>query len=326
MMNKLRTLLGSEGNVNLYKGLGLTFGILILLVIVYNALTFRVYETEQAVITRFGEVQKIIVGDNAKAIEKAVVENQKLKDVKVVEGKGIRFKVPFVDQVEYFTDRYLTYDTNSREVITKDKKKVVLDNYVQWHIDNAALFKVTMKNERNAQLRIEDLVYSNINKEIGKITATDIISNKTEGEKMLQSVMEDVNKDLASYGMKVSDVRIKRTELPAENYENIYRRMQTERQSQAKKYRSEGQEEAQKIRSEAEKQATIIEAEAYEKAEKIKGEGDSEALRIYADAYGTDPEFYQFYQTLETYKKTLDGQTKIMIPQDSEFAKYLFGE
>ena len=102
------------------------------------------------------------------------------------------------------------------------------------------------------------------------------------------------------------------------------KQMQTERQSQAKKYRSEGQEEAQKMRSEAEKQATIIEAEAYEKAEKVKGQGDSEALRIYADAYGEDPEFYQFYQTLETYKKTIDGQTKILIPHDSEFAKYLF--
>ena len=112
----------------------------------------------------------------------------------MVEGKGIHFKTPFFDQVEFFTDRYLTYDTNSREVITKDKKKVVLDNYVQWHIDNAALFKVTMKNARNAQVRLDDLVYSNLNKEIGKITATDVISNKTEGEKMLKSVMEDVNK------------------------------------------------------------------------------------------------------------------------------------
>ena len=323
-MKELLSLLGMEGKVQLIKGFGIIFGVIISLVLVYNAISFRVDETEQAVITRFGEVQTIIVGENVKAIKKAIAESSKLKDVKVVEGKGIHFKVPFFDQVEYFTDRYLTYDTNTREVITKDKKKVVLDNYVQWHIDNPALFKVTMKNERNAQVRIDDLVYSNLNKEIGKITATDVISNKEAGEKMLQSVMEDVNKDLKNYGMNVSDVRIKRTELPPENYENIYRRMQTERQSQAKKYRSEGNEEAQKIRSEADKQATIIEAAAYEEAEKIKGEGDAEALRIYANAYGADPEFYQFYQTLETYKKTVDGKTKLMIPHDSEYAKYLF--
>lgn len=316
----------SEGNASVLKTMGLLLGLFIVFLLAYNMFTFRVYETDQAVITRFGEVKKVIVGGNDKEVKEANENNPKLKNVDVVSGKGIHFKMPFVDDIEYFSDRLLTYDTDQREVTTLDKKKVVLDNYAQWKITNPALFKVTMKNARNAHVRLDDLIYSNLNKEIGRTSASDIISNMQVGEEMLTKVKKDVNEDLINYGMAVVDVRIKRTELPLENYQNIYKRMETERQSQAKKYRSEGAEEAQKIRSSSDKEATIIEANAYEEAEKIKGEGDSEALKIYASAYNKDPEFYKFYRTLEAYKKTMDDKTKLVIPSDSEFTKYLFKE
>lgn len=308
------------------KTLGIFIVFIIIASLIYNMFTYRVYESEQSVVTRFGEVKKIVVSNKNSDLNNEIKEHAKLSEVVIVERKGLHFKVPFIDNVQYFSDRLLTYDTNPREVTTLDKKKLILDNYAQWKISNPAVFKVSMKNERNAHTRLDDLIYSNLNKEIGRTNAHDIISNVEKGEKILVDVMKSVNEDIRQYGMQVVDVRIRRTELPKENYESVYGRMETERQRQATKYTSEGKEEAQKIRSQADKEATVIEANAYEKAETIKGQGDAEALKIYAEAYNGDPEFYQFYRSLEAYKKLIDSNTKIVIPAKSELAKYLFNK
>lgn len=304
----------------------LMVGFGILLIAAFSLCTFQVGMTEQAVVTRFGKVVKAIVPEKTPAVVQAISQDPRLQGVSVVEGHGLFFKTPFIDSVDRYLTTLLSYDTEPREVTTNDKKKLILDNFAQWRIVNPALFAISMKTEGNAHTRLDDIMYSKLNEELGKAEAHTLIADKAFVSGMLQSVTEKTNGEIAQYGMEVLDIRIKRTDLPAENSQNIYDRMKTERERQAKQYRSEGQEEAQKIRSDAERQAAVIEAEAYAQAETIKGEGDAEAARIYAEAYNRDPAFYEFYRTLEAYKDAFKNNTKIVIDPDSEFAKYLFGK
>lgn len=309
----------------LFKIIFSTVIILVLASIAFNAFTFKVDEREQVVIKQFNEVVKVVVNERTPELDNAIKNNNQLKGVKILEGKGLFLKIPFIQTAERFTHMLLTYDTDAREVITKDKKKLVLNNFAQWRIENPALFIISLKNENAAHTRLDDIIYSKMNEEIGKVDAHAVISDKKMVAEMLKRVTDSTNEQMINYGMKVIDIRIKRTDLPAANYNNIFNRMKTERERAAKTYRSEGKEEAQKIRSAADREATIIEAKAYEEAEKIKGEGDAAALKIYADAYNKDPEFYSFWRTLQTYKTTLKNNSKIVIDSKSEFAKYLFG-
>lgn len=320
-MNKKFSLSDYKG---FYKLVGGIILIVILLSIVLNMFFFQVDEREQAVVKQFNEYVKIVVSERTDNLIKTIEENPQLKGIKISDKKGLHFKIPFIQTVEKFTSMLLTYDTDAREVVTKDKKKLVLDNFAVWRINNPALFYSSLGNERAAHTRLDDIIYSKLNEEIGRVESHIVISDKDFVENMLKKIKEGSNQQVLDYGMEVVDIRIKRTDFPEDNYNNIYNRMNTERQRAAKTYRSEGQEEAQKIRSEADKEATIIEAKAYEEAEKVKGEGDAEALRIYAEAYNKDPEFYAFWRSLQAYRKTLKNDTKIIIDSDSEFAKYLF--
>ena len=288
--------------------------------ILFNMFTFQVSMTEHAIVTRFGEIHKIIVND-----ANALANTSGFQNLKVVEGNGLFLKMPFLDKVDYYNSRLITYDVAAREVTTKDKKKVILDNYAQWKIINPALFRVTMRTEASAYVRLEDIIYSHLNQQIGKINAEVLIADKDYVQSMLTEIVKQSNIDVKDYGIEIIDVRIKRTDLPQENNANIFNRMRTERERMAMQYRSAGQEEAQKIRSQADREATIIEARAYAEAEKIRGEGEAEALRIYAQSYGQDPEFYEFYRTLQTYRATLKDNTTLVIDSDSDFAKFLFG-
>lgn len=290
--------------------------------IFFNMFTFQVSMTEHAIVTRFGEIHKIVVSDASLIDDPG---NSRFKDLTIVEGNGLFLKVPFLDKVDYYNSRLITYDVDAREVTTKDKKKVILDNYAQWKIINPALFRVTMRTEASAYVRLEDIIYSHLNQQIGKINAEVLISDKGYVQSMLSEIVSQSNIDVKDYGIKIIDVRIKCTDLPQENNANIFNRMRTERERMAMQYRSEGQEEAQKIRSQADREATIIEAQAYAESERIRGEGEAEALKIYAQSYGQDPEFYEFFRSLQTYRTTLKDNTTLVIDADSEFAKYLFG-
>ncbi|QST02060.1 protease modulator HflC (plasmid) [Pontibacillus sp. ALD_SL1] len=300
------------------------FGFVVVLFIL-SALSFRVNETQQAAVARFGEVKKIVVSsEDLERVQKEIKGHSKLKNVVVVGSKGFHWKLPFVDDVTYFSDRLLTYDTVPREVTTLDKKKLVLDNYAQWKITNPAVFKVSLKNVQKANARLDDFIYSNLNKEIGRTDAHDIISDMEIGKEMLANIVEDTNKEIKQYGMQLEDVRIRRTEYPKENFESIFERMRTERERIANQYRSQGEKEARKITSAAEKDAKIIKAAAYRESEVIRGEGDAEASKIYSDAYNQDPEFYKFYRSLMAYETIVDEQTTLVLPADSELAAFLF--
>lgn len=299
--------------------------VLVLSIILLKSFLFTVRENESAVITKFGKIVRVVLPRDTSSVLDTFSSNPNLQNARITTKKGLHIKLPFVESVRKYNSMLLTYDIDPREVITMDKKKLILDNNAQWVIENPALFMMSMGNENAAHTRIDDILYSKLNSEIGKTEAHTVISDKSAMGFMLEGITESVNSELSAYGIRVVDIRIKRTDLPSDNNSNIFTRMKTEREKQAKQYRSEGEEQALKIQSDADKQATIIKAEAYEKAQKIKGEGDAEATSIYADAFNEDPDFYKFYRTLLTYKNTLNGKTKVEIPINSDFAKYLFG-
>ena len=235
-------------------------------------------------------------------------------------GPGLHFKLPFVQNVILFDARVLEYDAPAAEIITRDKKNMVVDNYSRWQIENPLMFYRTVRNIQGGLSRIDDIVYSQMREALGRYTLTEIVA--IERSTIMQEVTEKSNQQLREYGIHVTDVRIKRTDLPKENQMAIYGRMKAERERQAKQYRSEGREEAAKITTLADRQRTIILADAKRAAETARGEGEAEATRIYAQALSQDPEFYGFVRTMDAYKKTMKDDTRFVLTPESEFFKY----
>ena len=265
----------------------------ILIAIVGLSTVFTVDETRQVVILQFGE------------------------PVKIIKTPGLNFKLPAPLQIaQHFDDRLLEYDVPPEEILSKDKKSLIVDNYVRWRIIDPLLFLQTVQTEPIAKTRIDDIVYSELRRELGTHNMSEIITESRE------IIMEKVTRQSAiatkPYGIEVVDVRLKRVDLPQNNEQSIYRRMQAERIRQANKFRSEGEEESQKIKASTDKDKTIILANAYKEAEEVKGEGEAIAVDIYARAFSKDPDFYEFYRTLETYKIILDKKTTLVLPTNSK--------
>ena len=265
----------------------------ILIAIVGLSTVFTVDETRQVVILQFGE------------------------PVRIIKTPGLYFKLPAPLQVaQRFDDRLLEYDVAPEEILSKDKKSLIVDNYVRWRIIDPLLFLQTVQTEPIAKTRIDDIVYSELRRELGTHNMSEIITENRE------LIMEKVTRESAiatkPYGIEVVDVRLKRVDLPQNNEQSIYRRMQAERIRQANKFRSEGEEESQKIKASTDKDKTIILATAYKEAEEVKGEGEAKAVDIYARAFSKDPDFYEFYRTLETYKIILDKKTTLVLPTNSK--------
>lgn len=290
--------------------------------------TFQINENESAIILRFGKIMSVYV-KNEEAAKIAISGlnegDAKLSDVSVRYGTGLKFRLPFIDTVKKYSNMLLTYDTSPRQVITSDKKKLIFDNNAQWEIENPALFEITMGRIEEAQKRLDDILYSMMNEKVGKIDSNTLITDKAAVEKMQDDLAVQISLVTRSYGISVFDIRVKRTELPEENYESVYKRMITERERIAAQFRSEGDEDALKARSDTDKQIMILLSESKKKSEILKGEGDAAAAKIYNDAYGKDQDFYEFYNTLEAYKLTMKDNTKLVIPSNSPFAKYLYG-
>jgi len=275
--------------------------LLVVLILVLLAL-FRPWyvldETEQGVIVQLG------------------------KPVRVVRESGFHLKLPYPFQVvQKFERRLLEYDSPPEEVITRDKKTLVVDSYVRWRIADPLVFLRTVVSESGAVVRIDDVVYSELRTEIGRVDLFDLVS-RVRGEVMNRVTVRS-NEKTREFGVEIVDVRIKRADLPKQNEEAIFQRMKSERERQARQYRSEGEEEATKIRAEADKERALILAEAEKQAQMLRGEGEAEALRIYAGAYAKNPEFFAFLKTLELYEKSLkEGDTLILTPA-SDLLRYL---
>ena len=244
------------------------------------------------------------------------------KPVKTVTEPGLNVKLPFPFQEKItFDDRLLEYDSPPEEILSKDKKSLIVDNYVRWKIVDPLQFLKTVQAIPTAKSRMDDIVYSELRRELGTHDMVEIITENRE--EIMDIVTRQSNAATLSYGISVVDVRIRRVDLPAENEESIYARMEAERKRQANKFRSEGEEEAQKIRAATDRDKTIILADAYKEAEKIRGEGDAKAVQVYARSYSADPKFYEFVRTLDTYKKVVDDKTTLVLPSGSKLFKLL---
>jgi len=276
----------------------LTIIIIVLVAIILLTMVFKVDVTEQVVVLQFG------------------------KPVRTIQNPGLHWKLPVpIQNAVFFDKRLLEYDVQPAEVLSTDKKTLTVDNYVRWRIVDPLLFLQTLQTIPTAITRLDDIVYSEIRRELGLHNMQEIITDNRE--QIMDTVTQGSYDATISYGIEIVDVRIKRVDLPQENEESIYARMKAERDRKANQYRSEGDEESQKIIATTEKEKTIILADAYKSAEETRGEGEATALGIYAKTYSADPDFYEFLRTLETYKSVIDTNTTLVLQADSKLFELL---
>ncbi len=248
-----------------------------------------------------------------------LLELQKPKEI--ITEPGLYFKLPFIQKVRYFSKQLLDNDSPPAEVITRDKKNLLIDNFSLWRITDPLKFLETVRSVNGARARLDDIVYSELRVEIG---THDLHAAVTESrETIMAKITKEANVKAAEYGIELADVRIKRIDLPPEIANSIFNRMRTERERIAKEYRSEGNEESTKIRATTDKEKTILIAEAYKQEQTVRGKGDAKAIKIYADALQKDPKFYAFIRSMEAYKTSLKNDTTILMTEDSDFLKFL---
>jgi len=258
---------------------------------------FIVKEVNQAIVLQFGDPKRII------------------------SKPGLNFKIPFIQNVVFLDKRILNLDTPPEEVIASDQKRLIVDAFARFQIVDPLKFYISVGNERVARSRLSTIINSRIRNVLGKQRLQTLLSE--DRTKQMSLIQEGVNKEAEKFGIKIVDVRIKRADLPQANSEAIYRRMQTEREREAREFRAKGAEMAITITSTADKEVTVILAEAEKQSEIMKGEGDGQRNKIFADAFGRDPEFFAFYRAMQAYEKALiGGETSLILSPDSEFFKF----
>ncbi|MDA0691377.1 MAG: protease modulator HflC [Nitrospinae bacterium] len=248
-----------------------------------------------------------------------ILELQKPK--KIITEPGLYFKIPFIQQVRYFSKQLLDNDSPPAEVITKDKKNLLIDNFTVWKIVDPLKFLETVRNAEGAEARLDDILFSELRVEMGTHQLIDIVTETREI--IMDKVSKEASKKASEYGIEIVAIRIKRTDLPPEIANSIFNRMKTERERIAKEYRSEGREEATKIRAETDKEKTILIANAYKKEQETRGEGDGISTKIYAEAYQSDPKFYSFMRSMEAYKNSFKTDTTLLMSKESDFLEFL---
>lgn len=272
-------------------------GIVVILLILTSSL-FTLDQRQIAVVFQFGEAMR------------------------VVEQPGLKLKIPFIQDVEFFDKRILNVDAEAKELTAADGKRIIVDAFAKFIIKDPVMFYKTVHNYQGIRIRLNKILESSMRKAIGKVALTTLLTG--ERSNVMFHIANQVSDEAKNFGIDVIDVRILRADLPKENSAAIYRRMQTEREKEAKQIRAEGQEEAARIRSRADKESQILLAEAYESSEILKGEGDAQAAKIFNAAYSDDPEFYKFYRSLAVYKNTMKNEnTTLILSPSSDFFKYL---
>ncbi|KJV71343.1 protease modulator HflC [Orientia tsutsugamushi] len=280
------------------KKVYLTIVIAVVAVLAIFNSVFQVMQNQYAVVFQFGEA------------------------IKVISEPGLRFKVPFVQNVLYFDKRLVSVEVSAKELTAADGKRVIVNAFAKFKIIDPITFFKTVYNHNGVKIRLNKTIESAMRKVIGRATFITLLSKQRS--EIMSDIYDLVNKEGKSFGVDVIDVRISRTDLPKENSAAIYQRMQTEREKEAKQIRAEGKEEAVRIISRADKECDIILAEAYKQAKILEGEGDAEASNIYNSVYSQDPEFYRFYQSLLTYSKVLrKDDTSFVLSPNSELFKFL---
>ena len=263
----------------------------------YSA-AFMVNQTQQALVLQFGEPKRTI------------------------QEPGWKFKLPFIQEAVYYERRVLSLiPQDAEEVILADQKRLQVDAYARYRIEDPLLFFQTVRNEMGARARLESIIDSSVRRVLGRETLASILTG--ERESINGSIRDEVNQSVASLGIQIIDVRLRRADYPEATSQNIFNRMKSEREREAKEFRATGEEEAQKIRADAEKTRTVIVAEAKRQAQEVRGEGDSNAIRIYAESFGRDPEFFSFYRSMEAYRKAIgESGTSMVLSPNSSFFRY----
>ena len=260
-------------------------------------LFFVVDEKQVAIVTRFGEVKQQVT------------------------SPGLFAKTPFVDNVTYFEKRLMIFDAPPDSLLTKDKKRLIIDVYARGRIVNPKLFRETVRTENQAASRAVDIISSEMRAEIAGDNQAEIIT--TSREPIMNRILENSKPQLALFGIELVDVRIKRADFPVEIADSVYARMQAERQRKADKERAEGAEIDATVRAEVDRDATIIVANAEKNANILRGEGEAQAIQIFADAIGSDLEFYSFQRSLEAYHAIFAEKSTIVVPADSDLFQFL---
>ena len=275
----------------------LIIGLGLVLVFVAAQAAFTIGEWEQGMVVQFGNPKRII------------------------QEPGLYFKLPVAQNLVRFEKRVLTTDARESEYITLDKKRVLVDHVSRWRIDDPLQFYRSVRDRIRAMARLDDIISARLRQEIATHNFLDLIREKRED--IMAIVTKDTRETAKSFGIEVTDVRIKRLDLPEEVQASVFARMRAERERIAKRYRAEGEEQAQQIRASADREREVILATAYESSEKLKGEGDAEATSIYANAFGKDAEFYAFTRRLQAYEKILSNDTTLLLNPNSELLNYL---
>jgi modulator of FtsH protease HflC len=295
---------GKLNGWNKYTKFGLFIVVLlVLLVFIFNNL-FVVKEGEYKVIRQFGEV------------------------VRIESNPGLTYKIPFIQTVTTLPKYQMTYDVSQAEINTRDKKRILIDNYAIWRIEDPKKMISNARTLEAAESRMEEFIYSVTRTELGQLNYDEIINDEKSSRGSLNDrITDQVNELLVrdNYGISVTDVRMKRTDLPEENELSVFTRMISERHSTAQDYLSQGDARKNRIEAETDKEVSEMLAKAKADAEEIRSEGEAEAAKVYNNAFSKDPEFYSLYRTLESYKKTIGDDTVIILPSDSPYARILTG-
>lgn len=276
----------------------------VLVLIIGAGSMFIVREGEYKVVLRFGEA------------------------IRTETSPGLNFKLPFVENTTTLPKYQMTFESNPGQILTKDKKPIIVDNYTIWRIVDPEKFIKTVHSVSGGTQRIDEAVYNSVRRKLSEVEYDGIISENTArgniNDEITNEVVSALQRD--DYGIEIVDVRIKRTDLPEGNKQSVYNRMISDRESIAARYLSEGDEESRKVTSKADRTASELMSQAQADAKKIVAEGEQEAAVIYNQAYGKDPQFYNLYRTLESYIVTMKNEPVIMMPIDSPYAKILLGQ
>ena len=268
----------------------------VVLFLLLNAM-FTVHQTMQALVLQFGN------------------------PVRIIQEPGLHFKVPFIQQVEFYEKRVLDFDAPSVELVLGDQKRLVVDAFARYRINDALRFRQSVGNEAAFRSRLEPIVFSSLRSVLGEVPLFSILSQ--DRNQLMDRIKTEVNRALTGFGVELVDVRIKRADLPPENSQAVFRRMQTEREREAKELRAQGAEVGQRIRARADRERRVLIAEAQRESEIVRGHGDADAIRIFAEAFGQDPKFFNFYRSLQAYRNALgEGSTNFVLSPDSDFFRY----
>ena len=281
------------------KRTGLTFFLVLIgLAAIAAYLTlFTVHQTQQALVLEFGKPKRLVT------------------------DPGLNWKIPFIQNVEFFDKRLLDLDSSPQEVIASDQKRLVVDAFARWRITDALLFYQAVGDERVARSRLGAFLEASLRRVLGSSSFEAVVRDKRHA--LMQDITQQVNGEAKQLGITVVDVRIKRADLPEANSQAIYRRMQTERQRQAAEIRAQGEEASRRIRANADRQVTVLKAEATGESERIRGTGDAEKNRIFAEAFTQDPDFFAFYRSMQAYEGALKAEdTRLLLSPDSQFFQY----